>query len=150
MVVVSVVGCGGDKGHEAATIDRGSAPKASGPTPEDSPYVATLREFRQAVEAGTNYDAYGFAEYLPATQRAAIDAFCFVADRTLKEPRDEGVEAPVDLLDRITRKAKADLKAERDIVAPGPTQKAITKLRTILGLESLDRYLAHGYVKACY
>jgi hypothetical protein len=121
-----------------------------GSTSESSPYVKVLLEFRDAVRSSVSYDAYGFAEYMPSTQRAAIDAFCFIADRAQKTPEVEDREDPAYLTQRITRKAEADLKSERDIVAPGPARRAIAKLRAVLGLESLDGDLAKRYVTGCY
>ncbi len=112
--------------------------------------VEVLREFRDAVSAQMNYDAYGFAQYLPSTQRVAIDAVCFVADQELKGRTGDGVEDPTHLTQTIVRKAEADLKSEHDIVAPRAVRRAIAKLQAILGLDSLNHDLAKSYVRACY
>jgi hypothetical protein len=142
LVAMPVVGCGSESGS-AAVDEGGSGSRAA------SPYEKVLFDFRDAAMAGEAYDAYGFAEYLPPTQRAAIDAFCFIADRVLKKSEAEGLEGPA-LTRRVTRKAESDLKSERNIVAPGPARRAIGKLWAVLRLESLDRDLAGNYVRACY
>jgi hypothetical protein len=115
-----------------------------------SEYLTTLCDFRRAAAAGKTYDAYGFAEYFPKPQRAAIDAFCFVAERMLEDGEFARLADQAYLAARITRKAEADLESELDIVAPGPAHVAIAKLRAVLALDSLDRDLAEHYVRACY
>jgi hypothetical protein len=139
-----ITGCGSGKENRSTSVD------ASGSTNESSPYVTVLREFRDAVKAKASYDAYGYAEYLPPTQRAAIDAFCFIADQVLKNPSAMGLHDPAHFPDEITRKAESDLKSERSIVAPRPARRAIGRLRAVLGLESLDSNLAGRYVTGCY
>lgn len=140
LVGMMIGGCGGNE----STSDAGS--KSTSVT--GSEYVEVLHDLRDAAESAKSYDAYGFAEYMPSTQRAAIDAFCFVADQ-MKGPEGESLEDPA-LVQAITRKAESDLKSERDIVAPGPTRKAIAKLRAVLDLESLNGDLAKRYVTGCY
>jgi hypothetical protein len=146
LVGTAIAGCGSSSRSEGTSVNVATADSAR----ESSPYVEVLVEFRDAVLEEKTYDAYGFAEYMPSTQRAAIDAFCFVADRVLKGPEASGIGDPADLIRRITRKAESDLKSERDIVAPRPARRAIAKLQAILELESLDGDLAGSYVKACY
>lgn len=114
-----------------------------------SEYEEVLGDFQVAASEGESYDAYGFAEYFPATQRAAVHAFCFIADQLLKDPAADELDNPP-LTQRVTRKAETDLKSERGIVAPRPARRAIGKLRAVLGLESLDRDQAEDYVRACY
>jgi hypothetical protein len=142
LVGMAIVGCGGKS-------ERNSSSESEYTGRSRSEYGGVLPGFRDAAKAGEPFDAYGYAEYLPSTQRAAIDAFCFVADQMLKNPDGVVLEDPL-LIQRITRKAESDLKSERDIVAPGPTRHAIRRLRKVLGVESLDRNLAKGYVGACY
>jgi hypothetical protein len=144
---VAIGGCGGDGDGNSPSTATGAAKttEAEG----GSEYVEVLGEMREAATGSASFDGYGFAEYMPSTQRAAIDAFCFVADRVAKAPGGETV-ASADLNERIVGKAEADLKSERNIVAPGPAHRAIAKLRTVLGLESLDPGLAERYVHACY
>lgn len=113
-------------------------------------YLTTLCEFHEAAAAGEIYDAYGFAEYFPKPQRAAIHAFCFVADRMLEDGEGERLADTAYLTARVTRKAEADLESELDIVAPGPTRAAIARLDSILDLETLDADLGGRYVRACY
>ena len=115
-----------------------------------SEYHETLLEFRAAAAAGETYDVYGYAEYFPKSQRAALHAFCFVADRMLKDGEAGGFSDVAYLTGRITRKAEADLKTEFDIVARRQVRKAIRKLDAVLNLGSLDNDLAGRYVKACY
>jgi hypothetical protein len=119
---------------------------ASAPSSE---YVEVLHDMRDAAEAEESYDAYGFAEYFPATQRAAVHAFCFIADTVSKDPEGESINDS-SLTNEITRKAEADLESERNIVAPHPTRKAIRKLQAVLEMESLGHDLAEHYVRACY
>ncbi len=144
LAAISIAGCGGSSQGMSTSVRVATAAGKS------SPYVDVLVEFRDAVAAEKDYDAYGFAEYMPSTQRAAIDAFCFLADRVLKGPEAAGIGDLAELTGRITRKAESDLKSERDIVAPRPARRAIAKLLAVLELESLDGDLAGDYVKACY
>lgn len=147
LAAIVVAGCGEE--NEPARSERTNAGGSEIPKQNASEYVEVLDEFQVAASEGENYDAYGFAEYFPATQRAAVHAFCFIADQLQKDPAAEQLEDPL-LTQRITRKAEADLKSERDIVAPGPARRAIGKLAAILGLESLERDQAENYVRACY
>ncbi len=142
LAVMAIFGCGGSGGGTVTA--RSSTANEAG-----SDYVGVLTGIRDAAKSEGSYDGYGFAEYLPSTQRAAIDAFCFVADRAQNESTAEDLTGSA-LVDGITRKAESDLKSERNIVAPVPARRAIGKLRSVLGLESLDRDLAKQYVRACY
>lgn len=139
---------GASCGEESQTV--GSSPNRGGIAKENvSEYEEVLGDLQTAAEEGESYDAYGFAEYFPATQRAAVHAFCFVADQLQEDPEAEELGDPL-LTERVTRKAEADLKSERDIVAPRPARRAIAKLHAVLGLESLDPDQAEDYVRACY
>ena len=144
LAAVAVVGCGEES--EPAPSSTARAETSKEPV---SDYVEVLGDFQAAASEGESYDAYGFAEYFPATQRAAVHAFCFIADELAKDAATEELEDPP-LTQMVTRKAEADLKSERDIVAPGPARRAIGKLSAILELESLDRDQAENYVRACY
>ena len=144
LVALAVAGCGEES--EAVPSNTDGAGISKEPVSE---YVEVLGDFQAAASEGESYDAYGFAEYFPATQRAAVHAFCFIADELVKDAASEQLEDPP-LTRMVTRKAEADLKSERDIVAPGPARRAIGKLSAILGLESLDREQAENYVRACY
>jgi hypothetical protein len=145
LIGVAIVGCGaaGDSTGEGAS-------ESPNTTVISSEYGELLLGFRNAAESNRTYDAYGFAEYIPATQRAAIDAFCFIADQLSKASEGESPEDPARLISRITRKSEADLKSERNIVAPGPARRDIEKLREVLGLKSVSHELAKRYAKACY
>jgi hypothetical protein len=142
LIGVAIGGCG--------TSDTTSAVGSKSSKATGSEYVEVLHALRDAAESAKSYDAYGFAEYMPSTQRAAIDAFCFLADEAWKNPQAASQGDPARLIQGITRKAESDLKSERDIVAPGPTRRAIAKLQAVLGLESLDRDLARRYRTGCY
>lgn len=144
MVAMAVAGCGEQSGGPRANAGGGGIAKEN-----VSEYEEVLGDLRAAASDGRSYDAYGFAEYFPATQRAAVHAFCFIADQLQEDPAAAELEDPP-LTERITRKAEADLKSERDIVAPRPARRAIGKLHAVLGLESLDRDQAEDYVRACY
>jgi hypothetical protein len=150
VVFAVAVGCGdGSERQGDESRAQGTETVACGREAAAGEYVTVLCEAQEAAAAGASYDAYGFAEYFPSTQRAAVDAFCFVADGVRKgSPVGELEGAAV--VARITRKAEADLKSERNIVAPGPTRKAIAKLLAVFRLESLDRASAERYVHACY
>ena len=138
-------GCGDEDNAASAT------PVAcKGAEQARSEYLTTLCEFHAAAAAGRIYDAYGFAEYFPKPQRAAIHAFCFVVDRMLEDGEGEQLVYTADLTARVTRKAEADLESELDIVAPGPTRVAIARLNSVLDLEALDAGLGQRYVRACY
>ncbi|MGC1853200.1 MAG: hypothetical protein WA687_12250 [Solirubrobacterales bacterium] len=138
-------GCGGEDPTASAKPAACTSAKEA-----RSEYLTTLCEFSAAAAADKVYDAYGFAEYFPKPQRAAIHAFCFVADRMLEDDEVARLADRVYLIARVTRKAETDLKSELDIVAPRPTGKAIARLEAILDLDSLGRDLAEGYVGACY
>lgn len=144
VAVIVVAGCGEKSEPVPSSTDGAGTSKE--PVSE---YEEVLGDFQAAASEGESYDAYGFAEYFPATQRAAVHAFCFVADELFKDPASEELEDPP-LTQMVTRKAEADLKSERDIVAPAPARRAIGKLSAIIGLESLDRDQAEDYVRACY
>jgi len=144
LAAVVVLGCGAESEPVPSSTDRAGTSKE--PVSE---YVEVLGDFQAAASGGESYDAYGFAEYFPATQRAAVHAFCFIADELVKDAATEELEDPP-LTQMVRRKAEADLKSERDIVAPVPARRAIGKLSAILGLESLDRDQAENYVRACY
>jgi hypothetical protein len=148
LIGVLTSGCGGESqgsGGESSAIPRGS-----GAIEPESEYHEVLLEFRAAASAGKTYDAYGFAEYFPPTQRAAVHAFCFVTDRMLEDLEAERLGDSAYLVGRIKRKAEADMKSELDVVAPQRAQRAIRKLDAVLDLGSLDQDLAERYVRACY
>jgi hypothetical protein len=142
-----VGGCGGNGGDSSAPSAAGAAKTTS--AHGGGEYEEVLAEMHDTAVAGGSYDGYGFAEYMPSTQRAAIEAFCFVADRIAKFQSDSTVAA-ASVHARIVRKAEADLKSERGIVAPAPAHRAIAKLLAVLGVETLDPALAGRYVHACY
>jgi hypothetical protein len=145
LLALGIAGCGSGS-DDAATATR-SVAAATSPASE---YVQVLGEMRKAAEESGSYDGYGFAEYFPKPQRAAVDAFCFVVDHMLESGEDDRLGETAYLIGRIVRKAEADLKDELNVVAPAPTHRAIQKLDAVLGLESLDSELADRYVHACY
>jgi hypothetical protein len=119
-------------------------------TEPKSEYHEVLLEFRDAAMAGKIYDAYGYAEYFPPTQRAAVHAFCFVADRMLEDREAARFVDSTYLTSRITRKAETDMESELGVVAPARLGRSIKKLNVVLELSSLDQDLAERYVRACY
>jgi hypothetical protein len=143
-----ISGCGsesrGGDGESATTARSDSTIKPK------SEYHQVLLDFHAAAIAGRLYDAYGFGEHFPPTQRAAVHAFCFVADRMVEHLEAERLADNAYLIARITRKAEADMKLERDVVAPARAQRAIRKLNVTLELASLDQDLAERFVRACY
>jgi hypothetical protein len=148
LVGVLISGCGDESQSNGG--ETGAIPRGAGAIEPKSEYHQVLLEFRDAAAAGKIYDAYGFAEYFPPTQRAAVHAFCFVADRMLEDLEAERLVDSAYLAARIKRKAEADMKAELDVVAPERAQRAIRKLNAVLDLRSLDQDLAERYVRACY
>jgi hypothetical protein len=157
LVAISICGCGG--GGEGESGARGTEAAADAvqqdrPKQPGSEYEEVLLDLRQAAEAGENYDAYGFAEYMPASQRAALDAFCFVAEALL----DGGEVERFGEAGYVDRRVAAQAKLEFDYGAPGgisseqmaTTRQAIRKLRSIVDLEAIDEELVGNYVAACY
>jgi hypothetical protein len=147
LAVALISGCGGESQSDG--VESSASPDAAAIEPE-SEYHEVLLEFREAASGGKTYDAYGFAEYFPPTQRAAVHAFCFVADHMLEDLEAERLADSAYLVGRITRKAEADMESELDVVAPQRAQRAIRKLNAVLDLGSLDQGLAERYVRACY
>ncbi len=155
VVAISISACGGESASPSANgggsinADRGG----SGKKPV-SEYEEVLLDLRGAAAAGEIYDAYGFAEYMPLSQRAAIDAFCFVTERLLDSGEIERFGEPA----YVTRKVRARARIEFDHGDPAEigasematARKAIRKLRSIIDYESIDEELASNYVTACY
>lgn len=145
---------GGGACGEGESGGPASAPEPSAAERPDGEYEEVLFELREAAAAGEIYDAYGFAEYMPAGQRAAIDAFCFVNERLLDSGRVERFAAP----GHAARLVDARARLEFDHGAPGgigaeemaTARRAIRKLRSIVDFEAIDDELARGYVSACY
>jgi hypothetical protein len=145
LLVLTAGACGSSSGEATTAKTSVTAPKQPA-----SEYVQVLGEMRSTAEEGGSYDGYGFAEYFPKPQRAALDAFCFVVDHTLESGDNNRLAETTGLTAQIVSKAEADLKAELNIVAPAPTHRAIQELDATLDLGSLDAELAEGYVHACY
>jgi hypothetical protein len=147
-VLTLPAGCG-DGSQRQSRVKRVEPAACRSEAASAGEYLAILCEAQDAAEASGSYDAYGFAEYLPSTQRAAIDAFCFIANGVGKGPSGKELGGAA-LLARVTRKAEADLKSERNIVAPAPTRKAIATLLAVFRPGSLDPASAERYHHACY
>ncbi|HEU5141989.1 MAG TPA: hypothetical protein VFU04_02410 [Solirubrobacterales bacterium] len=149
VVVAGFAACGEGEEGGAAT----SAPKPTMERP-DGEYEEVLFDLRDAAAAGKIYDAYGFAQYMPTGQRAAIDAFCFVNERLLDSGQVERFAEP----GNAARLIDAQARLEFDHGAPGgisakemvTARRAIRKLRSIVDLEAIDEELSRGYVSGCY
>jgi hypothetical protein len=155
---LSISACGSENGSKSGSGSAGGggsadASRGGGGKP-DSEYEEVLLDLRDAAAAGEIYDAYGFAEYMPRSQRAAIDAFCFVAERLLDGGEIERFGEPAS----VTREVRARARIEFDHGDPGEigssematARRAIRKLRSIIDYEAIDEELAGGYVTACY
>ena len=149
LIGITIVGCGSATESSEPRTENSEPQRSESTSKASSEYVTVLAGFRDAVRSNATYDAYGYGEYLPSTQRAAIHAFCFVADE-LVLPEATDLEVRSHMFKYIARKAKSDLRSERGIVATRPTHKAIRKLLAILGLNALNYEVAKPYVKACY
>jgi hypothetical protein len=156
VVAVSTSACGSEgasKGGTEAASESADANRGGGEKPV-SEYEEVLLDLRDAAAAGEIYDAYGFAEYMPLSQRAAIDAFCFVTERLLDGGEIERFGEPAD----VARAVRDRARIEFDHGDPGEigsrematARRAIRKLRSIVDYESIDEELAGNYVTACY
>lgn len=137
-IAMSAGGCGGQEQapHTA---------RAEGPKPEN-PYVEVLREFRDAARSNAAYDAYGYAEYMPASQRAAIGAFCLVVNDVRTGAESEKLANPKYLSDQIV----AAVGPEARGASVASIRRAARKLQTVIDSESLNSPLVKSYAKACY
>jgi hypothetical protein len=149
VLAVGFAACGEDDGDGTAT----SAPRPAAERP-DGEYEEVLFDLRDAAAAGEIYDVYGIAEYMPAAQRAAIDAFCLVNERLLDSGQIELFAEP----GQAARLVDAQARLEFDHGAPGDigaaemrtARRAIRKLRSIVDFEAIDEEISRGYVGACY
>jgi hypothetical protein len=157
LVAISISACGNESASksetevesESANVNRGAATHI--PVSE---YEEVLRDLSDAAAAGEVYDAYGFAEYMPASQRAAIDAFCFVTERLLDGGEIERFEEPAYVARKVRARARIEFdygdRAEIGTSEMATARKAIRKLRSIIDYEAIDQELAGNYVTACY
>ena len=155
LVPIAVSACGGESASRDGT-GTGSAEAAadSGSRKPVSEFEEVLLDLREAAAAGEVYDAYGFAEYMPLSQRAAIDAFCFVTERLLDGDEIGRFGEPAS----VAREVRARARIEFDHGDPGDigssematARRAIRKLRSIIDYEAIDEELAGNYVDACY
>lgn len=157
VLAMAAAGCGG--GNEGGNASAGADP-GTGAVEQDRPkqpvseYEEVLLDLRDAAAAGEIYDAYGFAEYMPRSQRAALDAFCFVTERLLDGGEIERFGEPA----YVARKVRARARIEFDHGEPAEigasematARKAIRKLRSIIDYKPIDQELAGNYVTACY
>jgi hypothetical protein len=137
-IAISASGCG----------SQGQAPPRAEAkdTKADSPYVEVLLGFRDAARSNVTYDAYGYAEYLPDSQRAAIGAFCLVVDDVRAGAESEKLASPEYLSDRIAAAVGSEARAATE----ASIKRAVKKLQAVIESESLDGGLVKSYAKACY
>jgi hypothetical protein len=83
---------------------------------------------------------------MPASQRAAIDAFCLEVDRA---PEDLETEMRADAA-YFVNKIIDTAKSEIEIGSPVALRRAVDRLEAILVAESFNDGLAEHYAKACY
>lgn len=137
-VVTLAGGCGGhEKAPQATSAER---PKA------DTPYVEALLGFSDAAKSNAAYDAYGYAEYIPDSQRAAIDAFCLVASKVRTGAEIGKLADPDYFFSRIV----ATARPERRNASMASIRRAVGKLQSVVEPQSLDGALVKSYAKACY
>jgi hypothetical protein len=147
-VAMSAGGCGGQEQapHVAKASGAGEA-KTEGPGSQAAtPYLEVLLEFRDAAQAGRPYDAYGFAEYLSDSQRAAIDAFCLVVDRVRTAPEGRRLSGPAYFTSQVLSAARPEARA----ASMASVRRAVTTLRGVVEPRSLDSSLVKNYAGACY
>jgi hypothetical protein len=146
-------GGGGGGGTESAS-GSAAAGRSGNKDKPDSEYEEVLLDLRDAAAAGEIYDAYGFAEYMPRSQRAAIDAFCFVAERLLDGGEIERFGEPAYVAGQVRARARIEFDhgdpAEIDSREMATARRAIRKLRSVIDYEAIDQELAGNYVTACY
>ena len=91
---------------------------------------------------------------MPASQRAAIDAFCFVAERIPEDFETDGFDQVGYLLPRVIARARVEFDygdpKEIDSRDMASVRRAVRKLRSIVDFEEIDSELAARYVNACY
>lgn len=138
-IAISASGCGSQEQAPPAA-------KAEG-TKADSPYVEVLLGFRNAAEANATYDAYGYLESgYPASQRAALDAFCLVVNEVRSSSESERLSDPAYFSKHVTTAARSGAEA----ASMSSVRRAVDKLQTVIEPESLDSPLVKSYAKACY
>lgn len=140
------IGCGREEQSASAKAEQCQSAKAS-----LDEYLEVLCEFRAAALAHKTYDAYGHAEYMPAPQRAAIDAFCLLVDEPPDDLEAETLADSAYFADKLAVTARSEVDSgEADVGSTASLRKAIDKLQAILGTESFSSDLAEHYAKACY
>jgi hypothetical protein len=154
---ISISACesGSTSGSEAERGSRGADASRGGDKDEPvGEYEEVLLDLRDAAAAGEIYDAYGFAEYMPLSQRAAIDAFCFVTERLLDGGEIERFGEPAYVAGEVRARARIEFDhgdpADIGSSEMATARRAIRKLRSIIDYEAIDWELARNYVTACY
>lgn len=148
--IVLSIGCGGED-RSASAEPPAVKRQCKKVNEERSEYVRVLCEFRDAAMAEKIYDAYGFAEYMPSSQRAAIHAFCLVVDRKPERLEAEALSNRARLADEIVVTAESEVDYGNAELGSMPSlRRSIAKLQTILGLESVVPDLSEDYARACY
>lgn len=112
----------------------------------ENPYVEVVRDFRDGAMSGAIYDAYGHAEYMPDSQRAAIDGFCLVVNDARTAPERLKLNDPGSFSARVMAAARPEA---RD-ASMASVRRAVDKFQAIVKPESLNSALVKGYAKACY
>jgi hypothetical protein len=112
VLAMAAAGCGGggdDDGDGSAGAEAAiDAVKQDRPKQPVSEYEEVLLDLRDAAAEGEIYDAYGFAEYMPLSQRAAIDAFCFVTESLLDGGETERFGEPAYVAGKVRARARIE------------------------------------------
>lgn len=112
----------------------------------ESPYVEALLGFRDAARSDATYDAYGYAEYLPDSQRAAIGAFCLVVSGVRTSSESRRLSDPAYFSAQVVNAARPEARS----ASMASVGRAVGKLQTVVEAESLNPQLVKSYAKACY
>jgi len=113
----------------------------------DSPYVEVLLGFRNAARSNVTYDAYGYVQSgFPASQRAALDAFCVVVNSVRTDSESRELSDP----EYFSKRVVAAARPEAEAASMASVRRAVGKLQAVIEPESLSSLLVKSYTKACY
>ncbi len=139
LIAISAGGCGDqESGRHEAKAEVSEI---------NNPYVEVLLEFRDAAESNATYDVYGYFESgYPASQRAALDAFCVIVNEVQTRLESERLSDPAYFSKRVVKAARP----EAEEASMTSVRRAVRKLQTVIAPESLSPSLVKSYAKACY
>jgi len=106
-------------------------------------YDDVLQGLRGAALSGKTYNAIRHADDLDASQKAVVNAFCNIA--TQLADNEEAITTE-QYFDQI----QADATREAGFLEAKAVETAVTRLRAIYDLSSINGHTATLYVNACY